>query len=70
MLVTFSTTAKSPPSWLSKQMLDLENCLKNENKVLLNRAVLKTIALGNLMGFLVLPKPQSIPAVIFLRAQP
>ena len=41
MLVTFSTTAKSPPSWLSKQMLDLENWLKNENKVLLNRAVLK-----------------------------
>lgn len=41
MLVTFSTTAKSPPSWLSKQMLDLENCLKNENKILLNRAVLK-----------------------------
>lgn len=41
MLVTFSTTAKSPPSRLSKQMLDLENCLKNENKVLLNRAVLK-----------------------------
>ena len=41
MLVTFSTTAKSPPSWLRKQMLDLENWLKNENKVLLNRAVFK-----------------------------
>ena len=54
-------------------MLDLENYLKNETKVLFNRAVLKKyqVTPNNLplpleiLKFLVLRKPQSIPAIIF-----